>query len=247
MITEPRQNTTGLADRRNAEVVLQAGDLFRIIRRRLSVILLTMIVCVAAAVAISLQQTPLYEASIKILVGQDRGILQDPSQAYNIQLLTVTLGEAVDTRPVAQGVIQRLNLKETSPEAVMGGIDGEVIPETQFIKVTFTDPDPQQAQRIVNAIGDEFSEQISMVSPAVSAITATVWERAAVPESPKSPNPVRNGLIAAVLGILLGVGLAVLLEFMDDSWQSPEEVEHVSGVPNLGVIPGFANSKSSSR
>ncbi|MEW6638555.1 MAG: hypothetical protein AB1425_17275, partial [Actinomycetota bacterium] len=63
--------------------------------------------------------------------------------------------------------------------------------------------------------------------------------RAAVPEDPVSPNPVRNGLLALLLGLMLGVGLAFLLEYLDDTWRSPEELELVSGVPNFGVIPEF--------
>lgn len=54
-----------------------------------------------------------------------------------------------------------------------------------------------------------------------------------------SPDPVRNGALALVLGLMLGVGLAFLLEYLDDSWRSPEEVEQVSGVPTFGVIPEF--------
>jgi len=54
-----------------------------------------------------------------------------------------------------------------------------------------------------------------------------------------SPDPLRNALIALVLGSLLGVALAFVLEFVDDSWDSPEEVEEVSGIPTLGVVPRF--------
>ncbi|MCA3748410.1 MAG: capsular biosynthesis protein, partial [Rubrobacter sp.] len=84
-----------------------------------------------------------------------------------------------------------------------------------------------------------FSERVSEVSPGANAITATVWEEAVVPETPVSPDPLLNGLVALALGLLLGLGLAFLLEYLDDSWESPEEVERVSGVPVFGVIPGF--------
>jgi receptor protein-tyrosine kinase len=43
---------------------------------------------------------------------------------------------------------------------------------------------------------------------------------------------------------MLGTGLAFLLEYLDDSWSSPEEMEQVSGTPTLGIIPGFSASKS---
>jgi capsular polysaccharide biosynthesis protein len=59
-----------------------------------------------------------------------------------------------------------------------------------------------------------------------------------------SPDPLRNVLIALVLGGLLGVALAFLLEYVDDSWDSPEEAEEVSGIPTFGVIPRFEVSAS---
>ena len=242
MINEPRRGTSGLGEFSEEELILQAGDIFKVIRRRLWIILLMMVVFVGAAVGYSLQQTPLYQASITILVGQDQGLMNDPAQAESLQNVASTLSEVVATRPVGERVVQRLDLR-WSPEVIVAGTSAEVIPDTQLIEVTYTDTDPRRAQRIANAIGDSFSEQVSEVSPKVSGVSATVWERADVPQSPVSPNPLRNGLIAFVVGSMLGVGLALLLEYLDDSWQSPEEAEAVSTVPALGVIPKFETPK----
>jgi capsular polysaccharide biosynthesis protein len=51
-------------------------------------------------------------------------------------------------------------------------------------------------------------------------------------------------LLALVAGGALGVALAFLLEYLDDSWGSPEEAEQISGVPTFGVIPTFKVSKA---
>jgi capsular polysaccharide biosynthesis protein len=70
-------------------------------------------------------------------------------------------------------------------------------------------------------------------------VTATVWEPAALPTYPVTPNFVLNTVLALILGVTLGVGLALLLEYLDDRWRSPEEAEQVVGVPVYGVVPEF--------
>jgi len=242
MLTEPSQDTGGMERSPEGEVILQAGSVLQMLRRWFWIVLLVIGACAGTALGLSLQQTPMYQASIKVLVGQAQGIAEDPTQASNLQLLTVTLGEAVATYPVAQSVVEDLNL-EMSPSDLIANTNVEVIPQTQFIEISYTDSDPQRAQRIANGIGDAFSKQVAGVSPNVSGITATVWEPAVVPRSPISPNPVRNVLIAVVLGSILGVGLAFLLEYRDNSWRSPEEVERISGIPTIGVIPQFVTPR----
>jgi capsular exopolysaccharide synthesis family protein len=61
---------------------------------------------------------------------------------------------------------------------------------------------------------------------------------ATVPTSPVEPRPVRSGVIAFVLSLMLGVGIAILREFLDDSVKSKDDFERVAnGVPVLGLIP----------
>jgi capsular polysaccharide biosynthesis protein len=148
------------------------------------------------------------------------------------------MSEAVATRTVAEPVIQSLNMKK-SPKALLENLSAQAISETQFIEITYTDTDPGRTQRVANAVGDEFSRKVSDISPNVSGITATVWERAGLPGKPVSPDPVRNGLIGAMLGIILGWSLAFLLEFLDDTWQSVTELEQATGLPTLSVVPAF--------
>ncbi len=219
--------------------VLSLGDFLRVVWKRLWVILLVTIVLVGAAVGSSLWLTPTYEASIKILVGQERGITQTPNDVAGLQKLTETMTEAVNSRPVAEAVIRQLGLQMTPEDFLEDHLNVEQIRDTQFIQVDYEDPSPERAQQVANTIGDVFSEQVSQVSPSANAITATVWERAEVPDDPVSPDPVRNGLLALGLGLMFGVGLAFLLETLDDRWRSPEEAEQISGVPTFGVIPEF--------
>jgi capsular polysaccharide biosynthesis protein len=233
-------------DKYGEERMIRLGDLLQIVWRRLWVIALVAFVLAGSVVTYSLTRTPMYEASIKILVGQE----QRPkvpsnlgSDVMGLQQLTQTVADLVDTRPVAEAVIQDLDLRIT-PETFIENLEVEQVPETQNVEITYRNPDPKQAQTITNAIGKAFSDQVSEVSTSANAITATVWEKAALPEHPVSPNPLRDAILAAMLGCMLGLMLAFLLEYLDDSWRSPEEAERVSGVPTFGMIRSFEIPKA---
>jgi uncharacterized protein involved in exopolysaccharide biosynthesis len=66
-----------------------------------------------------------------------------------------------------------------------------------------------------------------------------VVEEAFVPKGPVAPRKARNILVAAVAGLIAGLGLAFFLEYYDTSIRTPEEVERYLGLPTLGVVPLF--------
>ncbi len=62
-------------------------------------------------------------------------------------------------------------------------------------------------------------------------------QSATVPTSPSSPKVARNTLVGAVLALLLGIGVAFLLERLDRRIKEPKDLEAIYGLPVLGVIP----------
>jgi len=179
-------------------------------------------------------------ASVKILVGQKAeqpfAGLEDVS---GLTELTLTVAEAADTMTVAEAVVGQPSLQEQNAEVVLQNMSAEPDPGTMFVDISYKSSDPEKAQQTANAIGQVVSQKISDLSLGANAITATVWEPAELPQTPVSPDPVRNTIIALLLGSLLGVALAFLLEYVDHSWDSPEQVEEACGIPTFGVVPRF--------
>ncbi len=72
---------------------------------------------------------------------------------------------------------------------------------------------------------------------ALTSGNVELTERAGVPGSPTSPKPMRNTLFGLLIGLLVGVGLALLFELLDRRVKDPDEVERIMGKPLLGAIP----------
>jgi len=241
----------GVVDPRSAEAAwwesVSPAQFLRVVRKRLWVIVLVTILLAGLAAGFEFVQAPVYEASVKILVAQERPgaapeDLLDPGglsgEIEGLQQVNLTMVEAVQTRPIAEGVIERLGL-QMSPEELLHNMEAEQVHTSQFIQVNYEASTPQKAQLIANTIGDVFSERTSELQTSVNPISAKVWERAEAPEGPVGPGPLRTVLVGSALGAMLGVALAFLLEHFRGGWRSPEEAERISGVPNLGVIPRF--------
>src|ERR1035441_3178997 len=82
------------------------------------------------------------------------------------------------------------------------------------------------------------------VSGAVSGGGVEVVTPAKAPTSPSSPKPVQDALIAAFVGLLLGIGIAFLIEHLDDAVYAKEEAGRLAGdAPVLGMIPRIGSWK----
>ncbi|MDQ4131961.1 MAG: polysaccharide biosynthesis tyrosine autokinase [Actinomycetota bacterium] len=86
------------------------------------------------------------------------------------------------------------------------------------------------------------------VDAALKSGGAQLVTRAAPESSPVSPKPLRNAAVAGVLGLMLGLALALLIDYLDDSVKTKDDLERVTaGVPVLGLIPAVSSWKPSDR
>ncbi len=75
------------------------------------------------------------------------------------------------------------------------------------------------------------------IAAAKQTSDAKVIDPAYPPGSPVKPRKRLNVILGLILGLMMGVGMAFVVEYMDTSVRSPEEVERILGVPVIGAIP----------
>jgi polysaccharide biosynthesis transport protein len=121
---------------------------------------------------------------------------------------------------------------------------------TVLLELSVTDPDPERASLLANAIADQVIVVVEELAPstvvegtagAESAIEVTVVSPAVTPRAPSSPNVMLNLAAGAVLGLGLGVLLAVARDVLDTRVRGIEDVAALTRTPvigTLGVHPG---------
>ena len=74
-----------------------------------------------------------------------------------------------------------------------------------------------------------------------------VVDPALVPTSPSRPQKARNILLAFLVGLVGGIGLAIFREYLDNTVKSPDDIEALTGLPSLAVVPSLPGSNGHSR
>ena len=88
--------------------------------------------------------------------------------------------------------------------------------------------------------------KLAGISAGLKSTNVRLVDVARAPKSPTEPNIPRNLAFALVLGLTSGIGLAFLLESMDNTVRTTEQAQVASGLPALGMIPlGSVNGTSS--
>lgn len=123
---------------------------------------------------------------------------------------------------------------------------GELQPQLADLAPFPSEPeDPDAGRRAVlseqQARLEERLEELEVQAALTSGGVELVNE-ASIPASPEQPKPIRNGVLALVAGLLVGLALASLLEYLDDAIHTREDLARaVLDVPVLGAIPALAS------
>ncbi len=259
------------------------GDYLRVLRRRKWVVILVALLAPAVAVALSLRQTPVYEASADVLLRYENlaGALAgvndvssrpDPARGAETQAILAA------TPPVAQRALEESGLTGLTPTELLDASSVEADPNADVLTFSVRNEDPQVAEQLASAYATAYTEyrqeldtgaiakarteaqaridQLEASGDDTSALYTSLVDkveqlstlealqtqnasviRQADDANQVQPTPVRNGILAGVLGLLLGVGLAFLWEALDTRIRSTEEIQQRLGLPLLGRLP----------
>ncbi|GGN09254.1 chromosome partitioning protein [Terrabacter tumescens] len=201
------------------------------------------LLAVVAAVAVQTMLTPaVYASSSKIYLRAT----QPASSSTNNQVATYAVSasdlatylEVLTSPSVMDPLRTRLGLPANYPLSV----SGEVSQTSNMMTITAIGGDAQLVARVAAEVGPVLADVATKkFSPLLAAngqsVEATTITPAEVPGAPTSPNAKRNLALGGLLGLALGIGLALLRHTLDTKVRTKEDIAALSSRPILGDLP----------
>lgn len=229
------------------EETISLRELMSTLRKRMSLIILITLTAILVSGGVSFfLLTPVYESSTQLLVNQsksDQSAYNNPGEIQtNLQLIN-TYKEIIKSPVILDKVAPEFDMKTSGliPKLTVSNQN-----DSQVVSLSVQDTDPAKAAAIANKTAEVFQKDISGI---MNVDNVTILTKAEVGEkqSPIKPKPLLNIAIAAVVGLMIGVGISFLLEFLDNTLKTEQDIENALGVPVLGSIAKIEESKASKK
>ena len=220
------------------EETISLKEIFEVLKKRLLMIIVFILgAALIAAIVSYFILTPTYQSSSQFIVNQGK---QDQDEQYSadkirsdVEMIN-TYNVVLKSPAILDDVIDTLHLPY-SAGALSEKLQVASEENSQVVTVTVTDEDPAVAVELANTTVEIFQDKIADIMNVENVSVLSEAELSPNP-SPVAPNPMLNIAIAIVLGAMVGVGVAFLLEYLDNTITTEDDIEKKLGLPVLGVI-----------
>ncbi len=210
-------------------------ELFEVLKKRINMIIsLGLVGLIIASVFTFFVVTPEYSSTTQLLVNKS----SDDAQGVQLSDINTNVQMINTYRDIIKGpVILEEVLKDTKLDLTASQLSDKIAIETQDNSQVFslkvTDESSYQAAEIANATASIFQEKVGDI---MKIDNVSIISEAEVNSVPVSPNNLLNMTIGLLIGLMLGVGAAFLLEFMDKSVNDEKFITETLAWSNLGVV-----------
>lgn len=207
------------------------------------------VLCALAFVGMALAYTnlfvtPLYRASVTIYVNNSinsAGAEYIASSDLSVsQKLVNTYVNIIKSDTVLQKVNDEKGLPY-SASRLRAMITASQVDETEIFDVYVTNPDPEMAAAVANAIAEVAPDEIANF---VEGSSTKIIDYAKIPNAPYSPNYTKNALVGFLIGFVVAVAYLTIRYLLDVHINDAEDLERMFEYPVLGQIPDIAQVRS---
>lgn len=207
------------------------------------IIVLTTIFCGLALWAYSTYYiTPQYQTSVRLYVNNrtESTTSLTSSDMTAAKSLVDTYITIIQSTSLLEEVSENVG-GYYSPGAIRSMISAGAVNNTEVFVVSITNPSPEEAAKIANAIADTAPDFIKEI---VEGSSVKIIDRAPVPSYPISPNVSRNTTIGALIGLVLSALIILLVYIFDTTIYSEDDIKEFCVLPILGIFGDFGQYKT---
>ena len=219
------------------EESISLKELFQTLKKRITLIIsIILIAMIVSGVVSYFVLTPEYKSSTQILVNQakdDETIYNYNEVQTNVQLIN-TYSVIIKSAAILNSVKNDLGL-DMSMSQLNNKIIVESAQNSQIMTISVIDSNPIVALEIANKTAEVFEKEIKKLMK-VDNVSILPLADDQENQSPVSPNPPLNIMIAAVIGLIIAIGLAFLLEYLDNTVKTEQDIEKLLELPVIGAI-----------
>ncbi len=220
----------------------------RLVRRHWWIVLVTLMVALGVTALVTVRAQPRYVASVTFFVTTpSQGVTDAYQGGLFLQQRVKSYAELLTSDRLAQATVAGGQLGLTAEE-VQRRISTSTEAGTVLLRASVTDTDQTRALRVTEALSAKFVELVQKVETrpdgGAGPIKIEIVGGPRVTPTPVSPQPVRNTAIGALIGLLAGVGLAILRGMADVRLRDAAGLQRVTGSPLLGEIPIDSGARS---
>lgn len=218
------------------EMDVKIQDVFKILKKRWKTVVgITFAITLFVGLMSFFVIKPIYEVNTKVFIGKEEtnDAKYDNNDVQMYQRLVKTYSELIKTKDLIGNAIEESNLVIT-PTEVINNLEITPSIDTQILEISYKNNDNTLARDILVAVIDKFMKETKELIPNG---TVQIIETAELPEEPISPNKETNIALACLVGLLMGIAIALLKEYMDDTFKTKEQTEKIMELPVIGMIP----------
>lgn len=215
-------------------------DISNILKKRWKLIFIFILVALLiSSIGTFFLIKPQYEASTKLFIGKDETTSKvksyDNNDVMMYQKLLKTYSEMLITKDLAKAAIKDSSI-DIKLETLLRNLTIVPLADTQILQIKLKNESPNDANKLVVSITEEF---IDLSKELVPNGNIQVLEGVQASKNPITPNKKINIVIAVLIGLMGGLGVVTLLEFIDDTFKSKDEMERELEIAVIGVIPNI--------
>ena len=214
--------------------------------KKIEIVIITLIFVIIGGVYSYMFTTPKYKSSTTLVLAtlNDTTIGKTTTAASGEAItqteltlnsnLVSTYSELVKSKSVLREVISNLNLNDINEDQLKKNVSVTAVKDTELIEISVSSTNSTYPSKIANEIAKVFTAKVAEI---YNINNVHVVDKAEVSKTPYNINHIKDIIIFAFIGVVIAAAKILLMNMLDNTVKTEQDIEHATGMMVLAQIP----------